>query len=243
MTPQTCTVVSLDLVEYGEAWEFQKVLAQRRADGAIGDVLLLVEHPHVYTLGRRGSPGDVRLSGEALRRRGIAVHEVDRGGATTYHGPGQLVGYPILDIRRWGGGPVRYVRALEAALMEVLAHFGIEADRIDGLPGVWTGVREQGTGNKELGARKIAAIGVRISRGVTTHGFALNVDPDMSYFGGIVPCGIPALEVTSMARESGKQIDITDVRALLVEALGRHLGLTMRWADEPERGLLLLGGM
>ena len=264
VTRHTCTAVSLGLVEYGEAWRLQKELAGRRADGAMGDVLLLAEHPHVYTLGRRGSPDDVHLSGEALRRSGVAVHEVDRGGATTYHGPGQLVAYPILDIRRWGGGPVRYVRALEAALMETLAHFGIAAERLEGLPGVWVNARDQGAGPvgkpdsesprriREQGsgvrgggpeARKIAAIGVRISRGVTTHGLALNVDPDLSYFDGIVPCGMPALEVTSMARESGKQVDITDVRTHLVEALGRHLGLTMSWANGPDRERLLRGGM
>ena len=194
-----------------------------------------------------------------MRQSGIAVHEVDRGGATTYHGPGQLVGYPILDIRRWGGGPVRYVRALEAALIETLAHFGVAADRIDGLPGVWVKAREQGTESRERGARgrdqgtgdrgrgpearKIAAIGVRISRGVTTHGFALNVDPDLSYFQGIVPCGIPALEVTSIALESGNQVDITGVQTLLVGAMGRHLGLVMCWANGPDRERILGSGM
>jgi lipoyl(octanoyl) transferase len=243
-TPQICTVLSLGLVEYGEAWQLQKELAQRRADDATGDLLLLAEHPHVYTLGRSGSPDDVHLSGEALRRRGIAVHEVDRGGATTYHGPGQLVAYPILDIRRWGGGPVRYVRALEAALIETLAHFGIAAGRIDGLPGVWVKAGDQGAvaGEPVAGSRKIAAIGVRISRGVTTHGFALNVDPDLSYFDGIVPCGIAALEVTSVARESGEQIDITNVQPLLVEALARRLGLTMCWANAADRERVLRGG-
>ena len=234
---RTCTVLSLGLVEYGRAWELQRRLAQRRAEGTIGDTLLLLQHPHVYTMGRRGSQAEVLLSREALAQRRIQVYDVDRGGALTYHGPGQLVGYPILDIRRWGGGPVRYVRALEGALIETLRGFGVAAQRIEGLTGVWVASEE----NQGLGARKIASIGVRISRAVTTHGFALNVAPDLSYFDSIVACGIPGLEVTSMARELGGSVDITEVQRPLVDALGRHLELAMRWAGDGEREALLGG--
>ena len=241
MTGRTCTVLTLGAVDYGAAWELQTELARRRAEGAIGDVLLLLEHPHVYTLGRRGRPDDLLLSTEALARRNAAVYEVDRGGATTYHGPGQLVGYPILDIRRWGGGPVRYVRALEGALMETLEGFGVGAHRVEGFPGVWTGAeRGDPTARSPMpDARKIAAIGVRISRGVTTHGFALNVRPDLTYFDSIIPCGMEGLIVTSMSRELGRQVDITELHGPVVDALARSLGLPMRWPGDAERDALL----
>lgn len=240
-----CAVLSLGRMEYGQAWELQRALALRRAEGMVGDVLLLVEHPHVYTIGRRGSQAEVLLSQEALAEQGVQVYEVDRGGAVTYHGPGQLVGYPILDLRRWGGGPLRYVRALEAAIIETLRDFEVPAQAVEGLTGVWVakgpGARneEQGTGGQEAGARKIAAIGVRISRGVTTHGFALNVAPELRYFQGIVPCGIQGLEVTSMARELGRRLDITDIQGPLVESLGGHLELAMEWAVAEEQEALL----
>ncbi len=167
-------------------------------DGA----LLLLEHPHVYTLGRRGRLDDVLAPAERLAEMGIEAHHVDRGGEVTYHGPGQLVGYPIVSLRRLGVGPLIYVRSLERVLIETLAEFGILAGS-DGRPtGVWTG------------GAKIAAIGVRVSRGVATHGFALNVSPDLAWFDHIVPCGMKGSRVTSMAAE-GVEAGVGEVASRL----------------------------
>ena len=205
-------------------------MAELRQQGRIGDVVLLLEHPHVYTLGRRGRMEDVLLDADALAHAGIAVHEVDRGGEVTYHGPGQLVGYPIIDIRPLGG-PVRYVRALEAALSDVLSSLGIEAHGVQGFPGVWTG--------SPPNERKLAAIGLRVSRGISSHGFALNVSTDLRYFWHIVACGVPDLPVTSMARELGCAIDGGRVRDAAAQALARHLRLALRWAGDGEIKALL----
>ncbi len=184
--PVPCDVYRLGLVEYEEAWAEQRSLVEAcRQDGR--PRLLLLEHPPTYTFGVRGRQEHLLVRGEALAALGAAVHRIDRGGDVTFHGPGQLVGYPVLDLRRWHQGPVWYVRALEETLIEALSAFGIEADRSPGRPGVW------------VGGAKIAAIGVRVSRGVTSHGFALNVDPDLSYFAHIIPCGLPDVTVTSMA--------------------------------------------
>ncbi len=235
MQDRVCTVFSLGRVDYAQAWEMQRALAQLRAEGAITDILLLLEHPHVYTIGRRGVEADILLSREELERLGVQVHQVDRGGEVTYHGPGQLVGYPILDLRG-RGGPLRYVRALEAALIETLQDFGISAGRIEGQTGVWVW---EGAGGEE--DRKIAAIGLRISRGVSTHGFALNVNTEIRYFDNIVPCGILDREVTSMARELGKEVDIMEVEHLVAEALGSHLGFSMRFSPKEALEELLRG--
>lgn len=181
-----CTIYRLGLVEYEEAWQEQRRLVEAcREDGRAR--LLLLEHPPTYTLGARGREEHLLLSEGALAELGAVVHRVDRGGDITFHGPGQLVGYPILDLRRWHQGPVWYVRSLETMLIEALSAFGIAARRAPGRPGVW------------VGDAKIAAIGVRVSRGITNHGFALNVKPDLSYFSHIVPCGLPDAAVTSMA--------------------------------------------
>ena len=216
----------LGRVEYGRAWALQAALVERRQRGAAGDAVLLLEHPHVVTLGRRGRMDDVLLDAGALASLGIAVHEVDRGGETTYHGPGQLVGYPIMDIRALGG-PARYVRALEAALIDALAGFGVEGRRRDGMPGVWAG------------ERKIAAIGLRVSRGVSSHGFALNVSTDLAYFEHIVACGVPRLPVTSVERELGGAVDAARVRTAVAEALAHRLRLPPVWANEADTESLL----
>ncbi|MDE3094574.1 MAG: lipoyl(octanoyl) transferase LipB [Chloroflexota bacterium] len=193
-------------------------MQQRIADGvrAGGDpALILVEHPPTYTLGVRGKGEHLLLSREAFARRGAQVVETDRGGDVTFHGPGQLVAYPILDLRRFGSGPVWYVRSLEAVLIETLARFGIVAGRAPGRPGVW--VRQE----------KIAAIGVRVSRGVTTHGFALNVNTDLSYFAHIIPCGIADAGVTSMRQLAGADFDVPAVEAEVIAAFGRQFGLEL----------------
>ena len=229
-SPNPTTVYDLGTVEYQRAWDIQRDLVQQRIEGSIGDTLLLLEHPHVYTLGRRGSMDDVLMSADGLGSVGVAVHEVDRGGEVTYHGPGQLVGYPILNLREIGG-PVRYVRGLESALIDALATFGIDARTVEGLPGVWLGDGPD--------QRKIAAIGVRASRGVSSHGFALNVSTDLSYFEHIVACGIPGLNVTSMEQELGQGVDAGIVRQAVVAALETRLGLATRWADKMEAQNLL----
>ena len=179
----------LGLIPYREAWELQRRLAEQRRAGEVPDTLLLLQHPHTYTIGRSGSRDHVFLSDVQLAARGITCLEVDRGGDVTYHGPGQLVGYPIVDL---GSKPDvgAYLRALEACLIAVLADFGIAAGRLPGFTGVWI-----------EGQRKIAAIGVKVASGITTHGFALNVSTDLSLFAHILPCGIRDKGVTSMARE------------------------------------------
>jgi len=181
-----CRLQELGRVEYGRALELQQQIAAGRKQGLVPDHLLLLEHPHVITLGRNGHMENLLASGEVLDRAGIAFYLTDRGGDVTYHGPGQLVGYPILDLRDWKRDVGAYVRAVEQTIIDTLADFGIAAGRIPKLTGVW--VEE----------RKIAAIGVHLSRWVTSHGFALNVSTDLSYFQYIVPCGLTR-PVTSMA--------------------------------------------
>src|SRR5574341_990063 len=180
-----CELRDLGRVEYGQAFELQRELVARRKAGLIPDQLLIVEHPHVITLGRNGRSEHLLAGEAALRRAGVSFYPPDRGGDITYHGPGQVVGYPILDLRDWKRDVVAYVRALEQALIDALAEFDIAAGRMAG----WTGVWVEG--------QKIAAIGVHISRWVTSHGFALNVATDLAYFQYIVPCGLRQ-PVTSM---------------------------------------------
>lgn len=199
-----CELRDLGRIGYGEAFEVQQSFVARRKRGEISDQFLFVEHPHTITLGRNGKMEHLLAGEEALRRAGISFYPSDRGGDITYHGPGQIVGYPIVDLREWKRDVVAYVRALEEVLIGALAEFGIGAERIPGCTGVWTG------------GKKIAAIGVHISRWVTSHGFALNVDTDLSYFQYIVPCGL-SKPVTSMA-ESGSSAG----RAQVTEALARH---------------------
>ena len=184
-------------VAYAEALALQRALVEDRRAGRIGDVLLLVEHPHVLTLGVRGDGGrsHILASAETLVLRGIEVHETGRGGDITYHGPGQIVGYPIVDLQPDRCDVHRYIRDLEEVLIRAVGELGVEATRVPGLTGVW------------VGREKVAAIGVRISRWVTSHGFALNVDSDVEYFNLIVPCGIPDRGVTSLGRLLGGPVD------------------------------------
>jgi lipoyl(octanoyl) transferase len=190
----------LGLIPYEEGWRLQNRLADARRADQIPDTLLLVQHPHTYTIGRRGTRDHVYLSDDELTARGITCLEVDRGGDVTYHGPGQLVGYPILAL-----GPQadvgRYLRMLEGVLIDVLAGFSVPAGRLDGYTGVW------------IGDRKIAAIGVKVGQGVTTHGFALNVTTDLRLFQHILACGIPDKGVTSMEIELGRAPAMVDVEA------------------------------
>jgi lipoate-protein ligase B len=210
-----CTVHRLGLVEYRKAQEKQRQLVEAcRRDGCVR--LLLLEHPPTYTLGVRGRQEHVLLDEEALAELGATVYQVHRGGDVTFHGPGQLVGYPILNLERWNQGPVWYVRSLEAVLIEALATFGINAQRMSRRPGVW------------VGKAKIAAIGVRISRGITSHGFALNVNPDLAYFSHIIPCGLEDVTITSMARELGWTPEMSAVIDAVIAAFRRVFPLEMR---------------
>ena len=174
---RSCIWRDLGRVDYAEAFELQRALVDQRKRGEIPDQFLIVEHPHVITMGRNGHSENLLGSRELLERAGIAFFHTDRGGDVTYHGPGQIVGYPILDLREWKRDVVAYVRAIEQVIIDTLGDFGIEGGRIEGATGVW------------VDGAKVCAIGVHISRWVTSHGFALNVDTDLRYFQYIVPCG------------------------------------------------------
>jgi lipoyl(octanoyl) transferase len=187
----------LGRIPYREAWDLQHELAAARADGRIGDQLLLLEHPSVLTLGRHADESHIRATPDELARRGIEVIRVERGGEVTWHGPGQLVAYPILALADRGLLLRPLVRALEAAMVETCAAFGVVAERLDGHPGCWC---DAASPNR----RKIGALGIRVERGVTYHGIALNVDPDLSAFELIDPCGMPGVASTSIAREQGR---------------------------------------
>jgi lipoate-protein ligase B len=202
-----CCLRQLGRIDYGSAWQLQKQLAADRKQGLVPDHLLLLEHPHVITLGRNGHMENLLADDDILARAGISFYPTDRGGDVTYHGPGQLVGYPILDLRDWKRDVGAYVRAVEETIIATLAEYGIEAGRIPKLTGVW------------VGERKIAAIGVHLSRWVTSHGFALNVSTDLSYFQYIVPCGLTK-PVTSMAA-LGVRASLEEVGAKLAVHFAR----------------------
>jgi lipoyl(octanoyl) transferase len=201
-----CELRDVGRLRYSDAFVLQQQLVDRRKRGEIPDQLLIVEHPHVITMGRNGRDENLLAAPELLDRAGVEFHHTDRGGDVTYHGPGQIVGYPIVDLREWKRDVVAYVRALEQVLIDALSEFGIAAGRESGATGVWT---EQG---------KIAAIGVHISRWVTSHGFALNVDTDLSYFRYIVPCGLTK-PVTSM-RELGCGANRDQIAATIARSFG-----------------------
>ena len=209
-----CRAVWLGDMEYLEAYDLQLSLVEKVHSGQEPNTLLLLEHPHVYTKGRLSKGSDVLLPEEDLAAKGVAVLETDRGGQVTYHGPGQLVVYPIVNLKDWGG-PVKYVRALEQVVIATLAEMGITANCESGNTGVWTG---QG---------KIAAIGVKISRGIAFHGLALNVNTDLTYYQNIIPCGIADRPVTSMASILREPVDMELVRYGLVYQFGREFGWTM----------------
>jgi lipoyl(octanoyl) transferase len=215
-----CQVRELGRMDYGAALGLQKRLEAERKTGLIPDQLLLVEHPHVITLGRNGQENNLLAGEEILTRAGISFYRTDRGGDITYHGPGQLVGYPILDLREWRRDVGAYMRGIEQVLIETLDEFGIAGGRIPKLTGVW------------VGERKIAAIGVHISRWVTSHGFALNVFTDLSYFQYIVPCGLTK-PVTSMAQllPDGRAINLEAVGRILVSHFGRVFECKMLAGD------------
>ena len=207
-------VMNLDLVPYGEAWELQRSLAGAVSQGAIPDTILLLEHPPTITTGRRTEEGELHIP-EATE---VEILETDRGGKSTFHGPGQLVCYPILDLKRHGRDVKQYVRNLEEALIGTLAALGVEATRLEGLTGVWL----------ERPPRKIASIGVHVSRWVTTHGYALNVDLDPAPFTDwITACGLEDARFTTIARELDRPVTIEEVRPHAVAALEAVFGLEL----------------
>ncbi|MGZ4547365.1 MAG: lipoyl(octanoyl) transferase LipB [Blastococcus sp.] len=206
-------IVRAGLVPYEEAWARQRELHGRRVAGDGPDTMLLLEHPSVYTAGRRTEPHERPFDG-------TPVIDVDRGGKITWHGPGQLVGYPIVALPD-PVDVVAYVRRLEGALIEVCAGFGLTAGRVEGRSGVWVAADEPGAGFRP--ERKVAAIGIRVARGVTMHGFALNCDPDLGAFGSIVPCGIPDAGVTSLSAELGRDITVADALEPVEAAMRRVL--------------------
>lgn len=199
-------------VAYADAWRTQQRIADEVRAGGPG-TLILLEHPAVYTLGSRGDTGSMATPADVLRASGAEVVQSDRGGDITFHGPGQAVGYPIFDLRARGEGPSAYVRNLEQVMIDALAEFGISAVRSAGRPGVW------------CGDAKIGAIGVRIARGVTMHGFALNVDVDLSWFDRIVPCGLAGVRVTSMRAVAGASYLLSDVEDALARSFARVFGV------------------
>ena len=226
-------VVFQDLghIDYKQAWDYQEKLfdqiiaikrQNRREETNLEtqSYLLFCEHPHVYTLGKSGDEKNLLVNEEYLKSRGATFHKINRGGDITYHGPGQIVGFPILDLENFFTDIHKYLRFLEEAVILTLADYGIESGRSDGETGVWL---ESGTEN----ARKICALGVRSSRWVTMHGFAFNVNPDLDYFGNIIPCGIVDKSVTSMEQELGKKVDIQEVRDKLKVHLATIFEMTL----------------
>ncbi|HYH81705.1 MAG TPA: lipoyl(octanoyl) transferase LipB [Longimicrobium sp.] len=200
-------------VPYGDALELQKALVDQRRAGRIPDTLLLLEHPHVITLGSGAHDENVLVTAEERAARGIELFETGRGGDVTYHGPGQLVGYPILDLKPDRCDLHRYLRDLEEMLIGVLGEMGIEGSRKEGLTGVWAG------------DRKLAAIGVRVSSGwITSHGFALNVSTDLGFFGAIIPCGIRDHGVGSLSEETGRAVTLAEAEAAVVRQMTRVFG-------------------
>ncbi|MBI2680890.1 MAG: lipoyl(octanoyl) transferase LipB [Candidatus Solibacter usitatus] len=223
---RNCCCRQVGRMDYTEAFRLQRELVAARQRGVIPDQLILLEHPHTITLGRNGKREHLLASEDILQRAGISFQETDRGGDITYHGPGQIVGYPIVDLREWQRDVAAYVRSIEQVLIDTLADFAIDAERVAGLTGVWTG------------GRKIAAIGVHISRWVTSHGFALNVTTDLSYFQYIVPCGL-TLPVTSMA-ELGVRVEPQEVERTIARHFGRIFEREMTVLAPVEMGEAIL---
>ncbi|MGD0161379.1 MAG: lipoyl(octanoyl) transferase LipB [Candidatus Sulfotelmatobacter sp.] len=258
------SVLQLRTIDYATGLSLQQKLVQLRKDGLIGDVLLLLEHAPVITLGRNANASNVLASREHLAERGVEIFECDRGGDVTFHGPGQIVGYPIFDLRGFAAadgkrktlGAVEFVRRLEEVLIRTCADFAIPSKRVPGLTGVWT---DAGSNDADAGSHdahvgtaasavqrsdasaldkapeaKLAAIGIHISRFVTSHGFALNVNTDLSYFNLIIPCGITAKPVTSMQRELGRPLDLNAVAESISRNFGTLFSSQMLWVDTLE---------
>jgi lipoyl(octanoyl) transferase len=230
---KTGLVVDLGFVEYRAAWELQRRIVAARKAGAVPDVLLLCEHPHVITLGRNGKLSNLRASHPVLRRMGVSFFETDRGGDITYHGPGQLVGYPILNLADIRRDVAWYMRSLEEAMIGATAELGVASHRVPGRTGVWVAMPD---GQDE---EKLAAIGVHLSRWVTSHGFAYNVSTDLRYFDLIVPCGIANKRATSLEKLLRRSVKMEEFSPRIAARLGEMLHLEFRPALRAELDELL----
>ena len=195
----------LSVVDYKAAWDLQHKLFDQRRKGEINDTLLLLEHPNTYTLGKVANKNNLIGSEDFLKENNFSVYNIDRGGDITYHGPGQIVGYPIIDLSKWKKDTHLYLRNLEEVIINTCSDFGLFAGRKKGLTGVW------------INDRKICAIGIKVSRWITMHGFAFNVNPDLSLFKGIIPCGIKDKEVTSLQKELNDNFDIQKIKDKIVD--------------------------
>jgi lipoyl(octanoyl) transferase len=244
-------VVRCGLVAYDEALVAQRWLRDAREDGSIPDVLLLLEHPPTYTRGRRSTPEELPMAAEWYEMQGIAVHDTDRGGRVTYHGPGQLVAYPIVDLGAYGDDVHEYVRGLERVAISALGEHGVGAQTIEGLTGVWTEGKapggsaphaesvqtSDGIGPAPPEARKIASIGVHVSRGITTHGLSVNVSNDLQPFEWVVPCGIEGCQVSSLSRELGAEQELAPFADTVAERYAEVYEREPREANPAELGL------
>lgn len=221
-----------DPIPYQEGWQIQQQLHAERVSGTRADTLLLLEHLPVYTVGRRTEPAHLGGGEATLRQTGATVHPVNRGGSITYHGPGQLVGYPIITLTQYASGPKEYVRLLEDVLIGTLTLWGIEGHRVSKAPGVWV--------RSDRGEEKIASIGVRIDQGVTLHGFALNVDLDLTPFSLIVPCGLAQCRITSIAELHQSPVPVGKVAAQVADIFSRLFNVewTAHSADSINSSLL-----
>ena len=252
-------VVDLGQIEYGAAWELQRRVVEARKAGAVSDVLLLCEHPHVITLGRSGKISNLRVPDEMLRQMNVSYFETNRGGDITYHGPGQLVGYPILNLSEIRRDVAWYVRNLEETMIRVTADFGVASKRVPKCTGVWVDVpASAGTVKNDIPAapiakekiagatpcstdeEKIGAIGVHLSRWVTSHGFAYNVSTDLRYFDLIVPCGIAGKRATSLEKLIGRRVELAEVLPRIVAHFAEVFGLAPRAAGRDALEKLLV---
>lgn len=205
----------LGFIDYDKAWRFQKAIFEKRLKGEIEDVLLLLEHPNTYTLGKVAKKEHLVGSEEYLKENKFSIYDIDRGGDITYHGPGQIVGYPIIDLNNWKKDTHLYLRSLEETIMLTCKDYGLDTERNEKYTGVW------------IKDRKIAAIGIKVSRWITMHGFAFNINTDLKHFNGIIPCGIKDKDVTSLQKEFNRIFEISEVKSLLV----KHFSEIFRYDD------------
>lgn len=203
-TYKRLNVIDLNTIDYNDAWSLQKNYFEERRNNSVIDTLFLLEHPHTFTLGKVADKNNLVWDENILAKKNVKVYDIDRGGDITYHGPGQIVGYPIIDLSLWEKDTHQYLRALEQVIMNVCLDYGIKTTRKKEYTGVW------------IEERKICAIGIKISRWITMHGFAFNVNTDLSMFDGIIPCGIKDKEVTSLKKELNKEIDLNEVKERIV---------------------------
>ena len=220
------TYCDLETIDYKDAWDLQKNLFNSRYQKEIDDTLLLLEHPHTYTLGKTADRKNLIAEDKFLDQNKISVYDIDRGGDITYHGPGQIVGYPIIDLTGWQEDTQKYLRALEEVIIKTCTEYNITANRNQEYTGVW------------VADKKIAAIGIKVSRWITMHGFAFNVNTDLSLFDGIIPCGIKDKNVTSLQNELGITIDINEVKSIILKNFTEVFDYSPAEKKEPDEFLI-----